>query len=711
VKKRLVSMTLFVALGISTTLAAQDPPSDMAAAATEPQAGTTVPRLVKFSGVMTDAAGKPAAGAVTASFSLYEFQEGGSPLWVETQNLQLDDQGRYTVLLGATQPEGLPLDLFTTGRARWLGVQPQLPGTGEQPRVLLVGMPYALKASDADTLGGKPASAYLLSQDQEEASGSTTGGTTLATAAGRQGQTQKAGGGDAKQSNGSSPNVSGTGVTDYIPLWTSPTALGDSILFQTSSGNVGVGTKTPGARVDADSAGIAVRGTSGGTSGTGVFGNALATSGYTNGVYGQSASTYGTGVFGNATATTGNGTGVYGQTSSPGAAGVVGVANVGGAGLAPTGVQGFSSDPGGYGVGGGASAVSGSATGVIGASASTNGTGVAGFATATSGPTYGVTGSVSSPSGGGVLGQNSANAGNGVNGISYAATGDSDGVYGQSSSSGSGAGVYGYATAPNGPTTGVFGLDASPDGTGVVGDSSASGGTGVVGLATASSGGIGIIGATDSANGTAGIFSANAGQGLILLGLSGSGATQVFSVDASGNLDISGNITVAGKKSARVKLPDGREVALYAVESPENWFEDFGTAQLKSGAAEVALEPEFLQTVDTAADYHVFLTPNGDCRGLYVARKTSSGFEVRELGGGSASVAFDYRIVAKRRGFETVRLEEVHVPQGPKDMAARLASMRTPERMAPPPARPPLPIPQPPKIMIPPVPHPDGSTH
>jgi len=71
-----------------------------------------VPRLVKFSGVMTDAAGKPAAGVVTASFSLYEFQEGGSPLWVETQNLQLDHQGRYTVLLGATQPEKLPLDLF-----------------------------------------------------------------------------------------------------------------------------------------------------------------------------------------------------------------------------------------------------------------------------------------------------------------------------------------------------------------------------------------------------------------------------------------------------------------------------------------------------------------------------------------------------------------------------------------------------------------------
>ena len=60
-------------------------------------------------------------------------QEGGSPLWSESQKVQVDEQGRYTVLLGATQAEGLPLDLFTSGKALWLGVQPQLPGAVEQP--------------------------------------------------------------------------------------------------------------------------------------------------------------------------------------------------------------------------------------------------------------------------------------------------------------------------------------------------------------------------------------------------------------------------------------------------------------------------------------------------------------------------------------------------------------------------------------------------
>jgi hypothetical protein len=134
------------------------PPPEQPAALTAQTEGATVPRLVTFSGVLKDASGKAVMGTVTVAFSVYELQEGGSPLWIETQAVRADAQGRYTVLLGATQPDGLPLDLFTTGRARWLGVQPQLAATAEQPRLLLAGVPYALKAADADTLGGKPAS-------------------------------------------------------------------------------------------------------------------------------------------------------------------------------------------------------------------------------------------------------------------------------------------------------------------------------------------------------------------------------------------------------------------------------------------------------------------------------------------------------------------------------------------------------------------------
>jgi hypothetical protein len=43
-------------------------------------------------------------------------------------------------------------DILASGNARWLGVQPD--GRAEQLGILLFDPPYALKAADAETLGG-----------------------------------------------------------------------------------------------------------------------------------------------------------------------------------------------------------------------------------------------------------------------------------------------------------------------------------------------------------------------------------------------------------------------------------------------------------------------------------------------------------------------------------------------------------------------------
>jgi len=70
-------------------------------------------------------------------------------------------------------------------------------------------------------------------------------------------------------------------------------------------------------------------------------------------------------------------------------------------------------------------------------------------------------------------------------------------------------------------------------------------------------------------------------------------------------------------------------VALYAVESPDNWFEDFGRNKTAGRRKQWwPIDPTFVQSVNTDLDYHVFLT-NADCRGLYVARKSRPRFEVR----------------------------------------------------------------------------------
>ena len=58
----------------------------------------------------------------------------------------------------------LPVELFLSGEARWLDIAVE--GVAPQPRRLLVSVPYALKAADAETIGGKPLSAFVLAGDK-----------------------------------------------------------------------------------------------------------------------------------------------------------------------------------------------------------------------------------------------------------------------------------------------------------------------------------------------------------------------------------------------------------------------------------------------------------------------------------------------------------------------------------------------------------------
>src|SRR5579864_476428 len=57
---------------------------------------SAVPQLVNYSGVLTNVNGKPVTGIVGVTFLLYKDQQGGSPLWMETQNVQPDKSGHYT---------------------------------------------------------------------------------------------------------------------------------------------------------------------------------------------------------------------------------------------------------------------------------------------------------------------------------------------------------------------------------------------------------------------------------------------------------------------------------------------------------------------------------------------------------------------------------------------------------------------------------------
>jgi hypothetical protein len=224
-----------------------------------------VPRLIRFDGVVKDAEGKVMSGTTQLTFSLYQFPEGGTPLWSETQSVTADELGHYTALLGTESPGGVPLDLFSNGQARWLGVQAQLPAVGELPRVLLVGVPYALKAADADTLGGKPASAYVLAGSSGGTASAGESPTVIAATASAAGSSSPSAtaqpGGQAGTAGSAStqPLVAcsmvtsdGTATANYLAKFTAACNVEKSLLFDTGT-SVGVGTNAPGAFLDAQS--------------------------------------------------------------------------------------------------------------------------------------------------------------------------------------------------------------------------------------------------------------------------------------------------------------------------------------------------------------------------------------------------------------------------------------------------------------------------
>lgn len=727
------------------------------------QPSAVVPTLVNFSGMVTDINGKPLSGVHGVTFYLYKDSQGGAPLWMETQNVQADSHGHYTVMLGSTTNEGLPKDLFVSGEARWLAVQAE--GQAEQPRVLLLSVPYALKAADAQTLGGLPASAFALAVPSSSPSSTATMTSAPAEA-------------DALPPAGS---VTGSGTLDFIPLWTSTSAIGNSVLFQSGSGStakIGINTTAPGATLD-------VKGT---TNVEGLLtlpaqGTATASGGKASQPHDWVASSFNSSTSaavnqtfqwkaeasGNNTATPsgtlnllfGSGTASPAETglklsskglftfatgqTFPGAGTITGVTTASGSGLTGGGTAGSLSlsllktcttnqtlqwngtswacaTAGGTGtvtsVGLAAPTADFTVSGspITGAgtlnfawnvaptnanaanaivkrdsTGSFNATSITGTGTfsATTANVNAIVGSTSLDGGSAIVGSTTATAGNnrtyGVTGNSVSSVAGSTGVLGLDGNTNV-LGTGGFTMGLQGVSSntanglGVFGLDGTNlsgmfaylqsafySGVGVWGD----GGPGPAPPLFS----YGVVGTVD--DGTAGLFLNNSSSSDALAAFTFGDGNAFYAGNPAGagcTVDNAGNLNCSGSKNAVVPIDGGKRiVAMSAIEAPQNWFEDAGEAALVNGAAAIQLDSTYTQTVNTDTKYQVFLTPYGDCQGLYVSNRTANSFEVHELGGGTASLNFGYRIMALRKNYENIRFaDHTHYLDGLKKMRERM---------------------------------------
>jgi hypothetical protein len=313
-----------------------------------------------------------------------------------------------------------------------------------------------------------------------------------------------------------------------------------------------------------------------------------------------------------------------------------------------TGVFGVSRDPNGYGM-------------IALSKASTAGNGLLSWVQSGGGSSYGVYAQVDSTSG------------TGVYGLATAGSGTTYGLSGRSQSS-QGYGVYGRTTATNGATYGVYGRSDSSEGRGVLGYSSATNGNGVRGEAYRYA----VVGATSATSGPSAAILGNAastgGVGVSGYASANSGTNYgVYgSTDSPSGYGVYyyGGIGGTGLETTIVETPAYGWRHLYNGASTEPLFEEVGSAQLVDGRAVVSIDPVFAQTVNLAEPYQVFLTAQGDeFVLLLVASKGAAAFTVEgvTLDGKPASCAFDYRIVARRLGYEDVRLSAAAAPPSPQE--------------------------------------------
>jgi hypothetical protein len=409
------SSLILLCLFITANVRGQTQSPQAPVASSSGVASTVVPRLIKHGGTLLDEQGQAMKSPVGVTFALYSQEFGGAALWMETQNVATDAKGNYTVLLGANSALGVSAELFNSGEARWLGVQVER--EAERPRVLLVSVPYALKAGDAQTLGGQPLSAFQMA-----VAGSNGTASNSAVSNGLQPA--------ATEQANEIVCTSGTACSaTFIPQFNSnggSSTVKNSIMKQSSgnilvSGSLSASSTIHSANTISANKNIAAGGTVSGAAG--VVGTSSTSA---DAIFGQNTGG-GIGVHGTSTVAGGS-PAIWGEnfaTSGGIADGVHGVAHSAGS----TGTAGVNTAAGGTGVGGYAN---GSGFGVYGQGVTPSGVNVSGFTIGVWGDTafsggYGVWGSAGGSALDGVHGTSSNASGSGVAGINF---NGGDGIFG-----------------------------------------------------------------------------------------------------------------------------------------------------------------------------------------------------------------------------------------------------------------------------------------
>jgi len=200
-----------------------------------------IPQTINYQGILKDTAGVVVPnGDYNITFKIYEVTSGGLALWDETKLINVQG-GLVTTQLGSYNP--FPPNIFDG--PLWLGITV---GAGGEltPRIELTSVPfsfYTLNVVDGSITAAKIADAQVvkslngLKDNVNLVAGSNV---TITPSGNNITISSTAGGG----------GLGGSGTANYLPVFTNVTTLGNSSVYQNSSGDIGLGLNNPTGRLE-----------------------------------------------------------------------------------------------------------------------------------------------------------------------------------------------------------------------------------------------------------------------------------------------------------------------------------------------------------------------------------------------------------------------------------------------------------------------------
>jgi hypothetical protein len=124
---------------------------------------------------------------------------------------------------------------------------------------------------------------------------------------------------------------------------------------------------------------------------------------------------------------------------------------------------------------------------------------------------------------------------------------------------------------------------------------------------------------------------------------------KIVGVDEKWSIDENGILKI------KLVAEDASEKEMFGLTSAKVELTLSGTGRLENGSSMIDLslvDPDFIKNISAETALKIIVTLTEPANGVYIAEKTAYSFRVAELAAGTSDAAFDWIVIARRKGYE-----------------------------------------------------------